>query len=486
MSTTVGVDVSKGYVDVVALSPGGEQGPYHRFDDTPAGHRAWWAFLDELAAGSDRLLIGVESTGGLERNWQRSVSSWAQRFDRCGPEAVCNVLDPRAVHRFAASLPTRIKTDPSSASAIAAYYRTMEGRLRAPEEAPPLRGLFRSLLALQGMGSRLVNQIKSLLPEAQPSLVACTHKPGLPVWILRVLERYPTNEKLARAHVTSLAKIPHVTKVKATRLIARAKATPAAAGGALVAQQMQMLVRSYRHQLQLLNDQWGLMEDHCRSHPHFGLLQTIPGIGAKTACAWIAELPAVEQFANAKALVAFIGLDPVFEQSGDGVQQKGISHRGPSGLRQLLYMAASRALSVNPSLKRFYSRLRGRGKRHDVALTACMAKLVRIAYACLVAEAAYDPKRAERDAAKLKQDQDQGFDRRAARGPLGRCAVRGATDDTEAPVSPRERRRRRTTQAVQTQNAAGGSTRSTPHRASSPAAAERLRHRAEEPSGHTS
>ena len=212
MSTTVGVDVSKGYVDVVSLSSTGEQGPYHRFDDMAAGHRAWWAYLDQLAATDDVVHIGLESTGGLERNWDRSFWQWVKRRERDRKASFSYVVDPRAVHRFAASLPARIKTDPSSATAIAEYLRMMSGRLRAPTEPPPLRGLFRVLLGLQLMASRQVNQIKSLLPETHPAVVAWTHAPGLPAWVLGVLDRYPTSAQLARARVKSVASIPHVTR----------------------------------------------------------------------------------------------------------------------------------------------------------------------------------------------------------------------------------------------------------------------------------
>ena len=49
--------------------------------------------------------------------------------------------------------------------------------------------------------------------------------------------------------------------------------------------------------------------------------------------------------------------------------------------RNILYMAATSAIKFNPDMKSFYDRLIGRVKAHNVALTAVMRKLVRLANA---------------------------------------------------------------------------------------------------------
>ena len=156
----IGADVSKGFIDVLAMDTSGTLGTLRRFDDTPSGHQAWC-----VCQKTTHICVGVESTG--ERNWVRSCARW--RGNRPASKLRC-VVDPRAVHRLAKSLPARCKTDPSSARAIATYLKLMENELKQQPLPPPERGFFRSLMTMQHMAAKMINQIKSFLPEVQPNL----------------------------------------------------------------------------------------------------------------------------------------------------------------------------------------------------------------------------------------------------------------------------------------------------------------------------
>lgn len=456
----LGVDVSKGYVDVIPLYEGTTVGSLCRFDDSPGGHAGWHRLLTDLSRRGFLVHAAVESTGGLERNWVRSFDRWRRTLG--GGEHCCSLVDPRAVRRFAGSLPARCKTDPSSAVAIAQYVQLMRHRLENADDPHPLRALFRVTMSFQGMAAKVVNQIKSLLPQTHPCLVQYTHASGLPAWVVTVLERYPTSERLARARQASVARIPHLSEGRAAALIAAAKQTVGALSGAAAETHMKALVGSYRAQRQLADSQWSSLLAEVADTEPYRRLCTIPGIGPKTACAWIMELGDIAHYHSADALVAYIGLDPVFEQSGDGLVQKGISHRGSAPLRQLLYTAARSGMTHNPALRRFAERLAARGKAYNLQVVACMAKLVRIAYACLVKEVDFDPTRCE--GTTQAEDLDQRH--RSASGTRHKTGSRGL--DPAAPVSPRERRRRLA--EAEREKATGRSTRSKSHKTSSPAA----------------
>lgn len=67
------------------------------------------------------------------------------------------------------------------------------------------------------------------------------------------------------------------------------------------------------------------------------LLQTVPGIGPKTAALLIAELGDITRFKNANAVVAYMGLDPRVKQSGTSLKRNThLTKRGSPYLRRAL------------------------------------------------------------------------------------------------------------------------------------------------------
>ena len=90
---SLGVDVSKGYADCCFLNEAGSVlSGTGRFDDTPAGHAAVLQHLDALAARYPDATwqIGLESTGGLERNWLRLFHRWGKGRSTNTPRAAVN------------------------------------------------------------------------------------------------------------------------------------------------------------------------------------------------------------------------------------------------------------------------------------------------------------------------------------------------------------------------------------------------------------
>ena len=109
-------------------------------------------------------------------------------------------------------------------------------------------------------------------------------------------------------------------------------------------------------------------------------LQTIPGIGKKSALALLLEFMRYPH-AKSNEMVALMGLDPVLKDSGVFKGKSRISKQGGKHLRQKLYMATVVAIKYNDRLKLFYERLISNGKPKMVALLASMRKLLRIAFA---------------------------------------------------------------------------------------------------------
>lgn len=108
----------------------------------------------------------------------------------------------------------------------------------------------------------------------------------------------------------------------------------------------------------------------------FDRLQSVPGVGAKTARALLADLPELGQLDRRK-IAALAGLAPFAKDSGRKSGKRSI-YGGRAAPRTALYLAALIASRYNPKLKVVYGRLKAAGKPGKVALVAVARKLLTI------------------------------------------------------------------------------------------------------------
>lgn len=107
------------------------------------------------------------------------------------------------------------------------------------------------------------------------------------------------------------------------------------------------------------------------------LLQTIPGVGRKTAEVVVAYLDDPHRFQNSRQVSSYAGLVPRRYQSGQMDRQGRIHKRGPRLLRSALVEAAWLMLRYNPWAKSVYDRLTGGQKtRRKKAIVAVARKLL--------------------------------------------------------------------------------------------------------------
>lgn len=114
----------------------------------------------------------------------------------------------------------------------------------------------------------------------------------------------------------------------------------------------------------------------------FALLNTVKGIGPKTAAVMLVCCRGLDGFASHKKLSSFVGLAPDVKESGTSVKGTGkIKKVGNAYLRGLLYMCAHSAQMHNEPCASYYGKLLAEGKPKDKATVAVMHKLVKIAFA---------------------------------------------------------------------------------------------------------
>ena len=138
-----------------------------------------------------------------------------------------------------------------------------------------------------------------------------------------------------------------------------------------------------------------LIDDHFDNHPDLKkdrkLLESIPAIGPVMARQMVAVIRS-RSFTRASQCGAFLGLNPVENQSGTSVYSPPrLSKRGDARIRGKLYMAAVVATRHNPDIRNQYKRLLRNGKSKKSALCAAMRKLVHICFGVLKHQTPYQP-----------------------------------------------------------------------------------------------
>lgn len=124
----------------------------------------------------------------------------------------------------------------------------------------------------------------------------------------------------------------------------------------------------------------------------FTNLQSIPGIGKKTALLLISGTNAFSTFENYKQVCSYLGLAPVEHSSGTSINKKSrISKTGDARIRNHLFMCSFTACERNPQCKALYDRIVAKGKSKKLALIAVCNKLLKQSLAIAKSGIPYDP-----------------------------------------------------------------------------------------------
>jgi len=157
------------------------------------------------------------------------------------------------------------------------------------------------------------------------------------------------------------------------------------------------LSRALRHLSQLsalINDVTKRLDALAEKRPEIERLQTIPGIGPRTAEALVVALDHPERFRNAGQLGAYVGTVPYVYQSGDTLRHGRITKAGNRRLRALLVQAAWVAVTTDDQWKALFERLcAGTKTRRRIAIVACARRLAITAWALLRHRTTYQPGR---------------------------------------------------------------------------------------------
>jgi transposase len=130
-------------------------------------------------------------------------------------------------------------------------------------------------------------------------------------------------------------------------------------------------------QVQQLADQAEARLDRlARASADVQLVETVPGVGPRTAEAIVAHLHQPRRFGGGKQVSAYVGLVPRQYQSGELDRKGRITRRGPALLRKLLVECAWVMLRYNAWARAVYLRLSRGQARKKQAIVALARKLL--------------------------------------------------------------------------------------------------------------
>jgi transposase len=124
---------------------------------------------------------------------------------------------------------------------------------------------------------------------------------------------------------------------------------------------------------------------------NFTRLCTITGVGPVIGTALVNTLERVP-LKSADAFVAFTGLDPRPDDSGQHRGKRRLSKRGPAELRRLLYMAAMSAIKTKP-WRPLYDHYRAKGLSSTATLVILARRIARTAWSIYAHKTEFDPGR---------------------------------------------------------------------------------------------
>lgn len=309
-------------------------------------------------------------------------------------------LNPYAVSHSGKASMRRNITDKISAYTIAEYLINNKEMVNYGDDENGVKGLrkkWRFVNMLNKQRVDLRNEMESILYTNNPEIL--THcENGMPRWVMLVLKRWPTAERLAKARISALTRIPYVTESRARELKERAKKSVASSSedgeiiSSIIALMLKLTEMADKGMEEVKNKK-GFKE----FEKDIERLKTIPGIDDYSATGLMLEIIAVERFKDVKKLASYAGIHPVYKMSGDGKYGFKMSKRGRKEIRRLLFTAAMNGIKFNPILKSFYEKKLGEGMNRMAAIGVCMHKLLRIVYGMLKNEDEFDPKVDERN-----------------------------------------------------------------------------------------
>ena len=297
-----------------------------------------------------------------------------------------------AMRREADRMGLTSKTDRVDAMAICRAAVESPQLLR-PVCTDPTKSRVRALRArdadLMHDETRAVNRLRdallTLMPEFEAALDGDRVRCGL---VLALLSRFGGPWSMRR-HLGAVrtfiskwrGKVPAGLAEGIVSVLGRAALEPEGMAGAEAA-----FVGAVARDLARIMDERAALDSEVRrllaDDVDFNNLLTVPGVGARTAAAIVADVE-IERFDDAFKLARYMGVAPKVARSGTSVRRTWSDRRGNERLRHAMFCSAFAAIRCDAQSHAFYCRKRSEGKTYAAAILALARKRAKVIYAIL-------------------------------------------------------------------------------------------------------
>jgi len=381
-SLWVGVDVSKDFFSTAGLDGEGKELFSATYEMNSNGFKEFLKVLSSHSERLDQAMVAMESTGCYHINLFSFLTSQAIR-------AV--VVNPLLIANYAKRSLRKTKTDKKDALTIAKFvldHHEEISQLSLSQDHQDLRDLARERESLCHLIAATKVEIKRVLRTTFPELESIGNLyTGV---MLRFLQQYPSARLVRGAKPKVIAKAlkgPYVgdkLTFSAEDILRAAQSSVA-----VVSPAKEIILRgkiaTFFHLQERLDEVTKLLTDLCKNTrvEDLMILESIKGVGPKTAVPFLAEMGEVKNFASYKKLIAFAGLDPSVHQSGKFMGASKISKRGNRHLRRAIYLMTASVVSQNAFFKAYFLRRKREGLPPQKALFTVAHKLIRVIFAML-------------------------------------------------------------------------------------------------------
>ena len=386
----IGIDIDKNHHEASIVSPEGKQiGHSLRFATTHKGADSLMSFIFNNI-GNSSCIFGMEATGHY---WYPIYS-----FLKAKGYTIY-VINPIQSDSLRKMYIRQTKNDSIDSFLIAEVIRFGQFTTisMADENILAMRQLCRYRDSVISSRTEIKLRISTIMEQIFPEY----EKQFSSLWLstsMGILEKYLTPENIENAPIDELFEI---IKDKSHNKLTMKKAISireAAADtfGIKIAQD------AFSFQLKQLIDRMNFLDKQiealdCQILEYYEkfdcYLHTIPGIGMIAAATILAEIGDINRFKSSSALVAFAGIDPTVQQSGEfSSTHNHMSKRGSPYLRHAIFLAATTCSFHNSPLNAYYKKKQEQGKHHLTATGAVARKLTTVIYAVLRDGKPYEPK----------------------------------------------------------------------------------------------
>jgi transposase len=363
----VGVDVGKSRHVAGILSRTLLQ-RHERFEGCPTfvfeqSREAFHALVDRMReyVPLEQATVLLEHSGHYHKNLEQYLLEWDITVSRIHVQQRPKGMT-KTDKRDALSLANRLYTQLELGAQVEEKMPLVRRTAHPTQAAMQFRGFMQHRYELSHQRTRLRNKLTAICDELFPEFTQIFHDPNLGV-ALAFREKFPTPHDIASASLSALRETRVNYFPSEANLLRLQQLAEKTIGISNVDR-----LRGMKGEQELLIKELRLVQEHLerldteiadivRTSREGQILLSMPAIGPVQAATIIATIGHIDNLEKASELKSYFGWAPTRHQTGVPFDRTKRSHRGVRPVKQMLFLMAARATTLDGEWARIYHRL---------------------------------------------------------------------------------------------------------------------------------